>query len=215
MWQQDTATPITRFANPKKTKLQKSYILRNVKNVFTQQSRDTLAANANIFVLPWRFQQRHNSSKGGFGTLASMNYWGKPGKLSALALNHHIFLLHFQCRTSLLSQTAVSALLVGHTTLASLVTKTDIQLTGIICTLAVGILLVHLQWLPYLLHTLTDHTYFVSKSQNKTEKSLAVLSHKCLITQWQMVQRSLLVCSPIQDQEERIGIYSSGGLTLA
>lgn len=58
------------FVNPKKTKLLESYIPRNIRNVFAQQSRGTLAANANVFVLPWKIQQGHNSSKVGLGTLA-------------------------------------------------------------------------------------------------------------------------------------------------
>lgn len=72
--QQDTATPITCFANPNKTKLLKPYIPRNIKNAFTQQSRGILAANGNIFVLPWKIQQGHNSSKVGFGTLARYEF---------------------------------------------------------------------------------------------------------------------------------------------
>lgn len=65
-----------------------------------------------------------------------MNLWGKSGRLSAHALNLHLFLLQFQSRTSLLFQTPVSALLAGHTRPA----KTDIQLTESICTLAGAIL---------------------------------------------------------------------------
>jgi len=77
-----------------------------------------------------------------------MNLWGKLGRLSALARNLHLLLLHCsvasswrsQSRTSLSSQTPVSASLASQTRAATFVTKTHIQLTESICTLAISVL---------------------------------------------------------------------------
>lgn len=166
-----------------------------------------------------------------------MNFWGKPGRLSALALNLHLFLLHFQCRTSVLSQTPVSTSLAGHTRLPSLLTKADIHLTGSICTLAVGILLVYLQCLPYLcqyntlhicLGLLWSHLFcYKEPKQNCLKGSdreiigipVVQQAPHCTMTNgdrgvcWFADLQLLL--KAIQDQEDRIGIYSSRGLTLA
>lgn len=165
-----------------------------------------------------------------------MNFWGKPGRLSALALSLHLFLLYFQCRINVMFQMPVSALLAGHTRPASLVTKADIQLTGSTWTLAVGILLVHLQWLPYLGQCSTLHIClgwlwshllcYKEPKQNclKGPDREIIGSPVIQVPHYTVTNGNRGVCwftdlqlvlKPIQDREDRIGIYSSQGLTLA
>lgn len=99
-------------------------------------------------MLPWEIQQGDNSSKVGFGTLTSYEFtretrkaFSTCSKSPPLAPSLQLCkLTRSQSRTSLLSQTPVSALLASHTGAATLVTKMHIQLTESICTLTDSVL---------------------------------------------------------------------------